>query len=114
MRYIVLLALAVTLSACGNRSTSPSVSSSSSNLPFATGPIYSACLDADRKAANRALCGCVQAVANRHLSTRQQRQAAGFFKNPQLAQDARQNGPRDFWNTYKKFSGNAGKVCRGA
>ncbi len=112
MRYIVLLALVVSLSACGNRS-GRSVTTNS-NLPFAKGPIYSACLDADRKAASRALCGCVQAVANRHLSSRDQKKAAGFFKNPQLAQDARQNGSRSFWNTYKKFSNNAAQVCRGA
>ncbi len=112
MRYFVLLALVVTLSACGKRSAAPTVVSSS--YPFATGPMFQACLKADRKAANRQLCGCVQAVANKHLSSRDQARAAKFFEEPQLAQDARQNGSRSFWATYKKFAGDAERVCRGA
>lgn len=82
---------------------------------YATGSIQSACLRADRRAATRQLCGCVQAVANRTLSSSDQRMAVGFFKDPHQAQVIRQSDQPSheiFWDRYKAFTRQAEQVCR--
>lgn len=102
MRRILTLGALVVLTACGGGRG-------------ATGDISNACLDADRKAASRALCSCVQQVANQTLSARDQARAASFFANPQLAQDTRQSDNRAseaFWQRYKAFSSRARQQCR--
>ncbi len=76
--------------------------------------ISSACLKADRKAATRQLCGCIQQAADMTLSKRDQRTAATFFKEPQKAQDTRQSDNRakeKFWKRYKEFADVAVAVC---
>lgn len=78
------------------------------------GPIERACKKMDRKAANARTCNCVQRVANTKLSRSDQRKAAKFFKDPHLAQVARQSDNRsteEFWLRYKSFGKTAGKVC---
>ena len=78
------------------------------------GPIDSACVRSDRAAANRALCGCVQQVANMTLSKSDQRRAATFFRDPHKAQEVRMsktNADNAFWARYKKFAATAEAYC---
>ncbi|RLJ60470.1 hypothetical protein BCF46_0671 [Litoreibacter meonggei] len=79
------------------------------------GPIERACLKADRKAASRPLCNCVQQVADLTLSSGDQRLAATFFSDPHRAQVIRQSdnsGHEKFWKRYKQFGANAESYCR--
>lgn len=81
---------------------------------FATGPIYSACLKADRKQASRAQCGCVQAVADQTLDPNDQRRGAGFFSAPQEAQDVRTSDraiDERFWLRWKAYGDKAAQIC---
>jgi hypothetical protein len=58
----------------------------------AAGPIERACLGSDRKAANRATCGCIQQVADTTLRGSDQRRAAKFFTDPDQAQETMNSG----------------------
>ena len=83
--------------------------------PMAYGPISNACMSSDRKARSRALCGCIQAVANQTLSGSEQRRAVRFYRDPQEAQDVRQSdrpGDERFWRSYKAYSERAERICR--
>ncbi|MCR8722998.1 hypothetical protein [Frigidibacter sp. ROC022] len=78
------------------------------------GVVERACLSSDRKGASRALCGCIQQVADLTLSRSDQRLAAKFFKDPQKAQDIRQSkssSHNDFWGKYKNFGDTAAAFC---
>ena len=78
------------------------------------GVIERACVKSDRKAANRAICGCIQDVADITLDANDQKLAARFFRNPQLAQDIRESDRgRDerFWERYKSFGQTAETYC---
>ncbi|MFA5580328.1 MAG: hypothetical protein WDA25_00065 [Paracoccaceae bacterium] len=78
------------------------------------GPIENACMRSDRAGANRALCGCIQQVADMTLSRGDQRTAARFFKDPQRAQDMRQSGSERhsaFWRKYTAFGSTAEQFC---
>ncbi|MEL6701264.1 MAG: arginine transporter, partial [Pseudomonadota bacterium] len=86
MRIIISLTILLALAACGG-GRSDGRSDTSARVAFASGPMYDACLAAGRKNASRALCGCIQAQANRDLSARDQARAATFFADPQRAQD---------------------------
>lgn len=80
------------------------------------GTIERACMAGGRKAASRALCGCIQDVADITLSWRDQRRAAKFFREPHKAQETRQSsdlGDKRFWKTYKNFGATAEAYCRG-
>ncbi|WP_147107446.1 hypothetical protein [Tateyamaria sp. syn59] len=103
------------LSACGGGSSYSSTRAVPGNaVLFATGPIYSACRSGGRSQASRARCGCVQAVANQSLRGDEQRRGAGFFSNPQLAQEVRQSDrPADerFWTRWKTYSDSAARQC---
>ncbi|KNG95649.1 hypothetical protein ATO11_00650 [Pseudaestuariivita atlantica] len=81
------------------------------------GLISRACLKADRKAASRSLCGCIQSVANKTLTRSDQKMAASFFKDPHKAQVIRQSdrvNHEKFWQKYKAFGKTAEAMCRGA
>ena len=83
--------------------------------PAAAAPIQAACLKSDRGAGKRALCSCVQKVADTTLSTRDQRLAASFFADPHRAQEIRQSSSRrhaEFWERYKIFGARAERYCR--
>lgn len=90
-------------------------------LPFmisvaAAGPIESACNRSDRKAANRALCGCIQQVADMTLRGSDQRRAASFFKDPDKAHKvwlSKSKADDDFWDRYKAFGAMAEASCGG-
>jgi hypothetical protein len=101
MRSLMILGALVTVTACGGGRVS--------------GTVGEACIDADRRKASPALCSCVQQVASRTLSNRDQSRAAAFFANPQEAQDTRQSDRRSdeaFWDRYKIFSEAAKRQCR--
>lgn len=84
--------------------------------PVATagGKIQRACIKSDRQAASRPLCRCIQKAANRALTSSDQRLAAKFFKDPQMAQDVRQADDarkEAFWKRYKAFGSTAKATC---
>jgi hypothetical protein len=78
------------------------------------GPIERACLKSDRKAANRAVCACIQQVADMTLRGSDQRKAAGFFRDPDRAQKVRMSksdNDNEFWSRYKTFGEQAEAYC---
>ncbi|MEP3635919.1 MAG: hypothetical protein ABJN14_01490 [Paracoccaceae bacterium] len=117
VRVLALGLVIVSLAACGS-GRSGGVTSARSPVYnpslFASGPISQACLRGGRDQASRARCGCVQAVANRHLSAADQRRGAAFFNDPQSAQDTRQSdnpSSERFWLRWKEFGASAGQLC---
>jgi hypothetical protein len=81
---------------------------------FATGPIYTACKAAGRKAATKARCGCIQAVADKELSKSQQRRGAGYFDNQHKLQQVRQSDSSTneaFWTAWKAYGKSAARQC---
>lgn len=79
----------------------------------AAGAIESACMRSDR-GGNRALCGCIQQVADMTLRGADQRRAAKFFKDPQQAQEVRmskRDADNEFWARYKSFGEAAEAYC---
>lgn len=111
IKIISALCVVGLLSACGG---SGRLDSPSSTRAFATGPIHSACLKADRRAASSPLCGCVQATANSELSRSEQSRVVAFFRTPHLAQVTRQSdraGDERFWLKYKDFVATAERRC---
>ena len=78
------------------------------------GPIERACLNSDRKAASRALCGCIQQVADMTLRGGDQRRAASFFRDPDQAQKikmSKRDNDDAFWDRYKAFGDQAEAYC---
>ena len=91
------------------------------SVPFASGiatagPIETACLRSGRDGASRALCGCIQNVADQTLRGGDQRRAAKFFRDPDLAHKTWvSQKPADdaFWDRYKEFGSMAEAYCGG-
>lgn len=80
------------------------------------GPIERACLASNRQAANRAVCACIQKVADQTLRGVDQRRAAKFFADPDQAQETRvskRNADNEFWGRYKAFGNAAEASCAG-
>lgn len=103
MRYFLLIGALASIAACGGGSRG------------ATGEISQACIEADRRAANPALCSCVQQVANQTLSSSDRTRAATFFADPQLAQDTRRSdrsSDERFWDRYRAFTDLASEICQ--
>ena len=93
----LLLACAVTLAAA----------------PVFAGSIEQACNNSPRNA-EPSTCSCIQKVADIKLSRGDQKQAAKFFADPQLAQDTRQSdnpSKERFWLRYKAFGVLASEHC---
>lgn len=112
MKQIILLCVALGIAGCGggDRSAGPTRAAQ----PMASGPLSSACLQSDRQARSPALCGCIQAVANRTLSGAEQRRAVRFYGDPHSAQVIRQSDrPRDrsFWRSYTDYALEAERIC---
>ena len=127
MKQVITVMVVTALAGCGGvnkfkrdgtRSTvrSPAVSATPvAALPFARGPINSACLASDRKARSNARCGCIQAVANETLNGSQQRLAVQFYSDPHMAQEIRQSdrsAHEAFWLDYKAYGAAAARTCR--
>ncbi len=86
-----------------------------SGSPVSATQIERACLSSDRPGISRALCGCIQDAANITLSSKDQRLAATFFKDPNRAQDVRKSDTRAddaFWERYQNFGKAAETHCR--
>ena len=80
------------------------------------GPIERACLRSDRDAANRTICSCIQQVADMTLRGGDQRRAARFFSDPDLAHEtwlSQRPADDDFWERYKNFGATAEAYCAG-
>ncbi len=80
------------------------------------GTIERACLNSDRRGADRAVCGCIQQVADMTLRDGDQRRAAKFFSDPDRAQEVRasdRDADNAFWDRYKNFSTTAEAYCAG-
>ena len=80
------------------------------------GPIERACLASNRQAANRAVCTCIQKVADQTLRGADQRRAAKFFTDPDRAQETRvskRDADNEFWRRYKAFGNAAEASCAG-
>ncbi|MEX0280543.1 MAG: hypothetical protein AB3N13_05050 [Arenibacterium sp.] len=111
-KIVVMSLICALLAACGGRSDRERATVARA----ANGPIAVACLQAGRKAANRQLCGCVQAVANETLSGGDQRRGAKFFADPALAHSVWRSDTRaddEFWERWKTFAASASKTCKG-
>jgi hypothetical protein len=89
-------------------------------LVFATaslasaGPIERACVRSDRQGATRALCDCIDGVGRKLLNNGDQRKAASFYKNPELAQEIRQSTKvhnEEFWKRYQAYVAAAEQMC---
>ena len=77
------------------------------------GAVEQACMRSDR-GPSRALCGCIQQVADVTLSRGDQRIAARFFSDPHRSQEVRQSSRRSdevFWQRYKRFGATAEAHC---
>lgn len=116
-RLILALCTLGLLAACGGGTRYSSYNARGNVMPvlFATGPISSACMSQNRKAATRARCGCVQAVADRSLSNSDQRRGAKYFNDPGKLQEIRQSsnaGNERFWLAWKAFGQQAETLCR--
>lgn len=80
----------------------------------APGAIGQACMAGGRDAASAQLCSCVQGVANRSLTSAEQRRAAQFFREPDRAQETRTSdrpGDEAFWRRYRAFADRAEALC---
>jgi hypothetical protein len=78
------------------------------------GTIQQACLKSHRGAGQRALCACIQDVADRTLSSRDQKLAARFLVDPDKAERARKSSRRSdeaFWGRYENFGEAAKFYC---
>lgn len=82
---------------------------------LAGGTIERGCLGSDRPAAGRALCACLQQVADATLSAAYQRRGAGFFADPHKSQIVKASDrPADaaFWAQWERFAETAVQHCQ--
>ena len=78
------------------------------------GAIKRACLKADRAAASRELCSCIERVARPMFSASQKRRIAKFFADPHLSQELRASDRRSderFWELYQAWGAAAEAQC---
>ena len=116
LRITIALIAILGLTACGGSRYSSGKSRGYNAPPvlYATGPIQQACRKANRKAASRARCGCIQAVADQSLSGAQQRRGAKMFSDPHQLQVIRQSdnsSNEKFWKAWKAFGQRAAEIC---
>lgn len=89
--------------------------SSAAGAAYAS-PVESACLNSGRSQANGALCRCIGSVAQQTLTRSEQRRAARFFRDPDLAQQVRMSrseADNAFWARYRAFGERAEQFCAG-
>jgi len=114
MRKFLILGACALVVGCGGRATTSDRYGGGTVTRIASGPISSACMASNRQARSQALCGCIQSVANRTLTGSEQRRAAGFYRDPQEAQDIRQSdnpSHERFWQRYKNYAQTAQGIC---
>lgn len=76
------------------------------------GPIRNACLRTDK--GTRAVCACIQQVADMTLRGADQRRAARFFSDPDKAHEtwlSERASDDAFWERYKAFGAQAEAYC---
>ncbi len=81
-----------------------------------SGPIERSCLQSGRDAANRAVCSCIQQVADQTLRGADQRKAAKLIGNPDAAHEvwlSKRASDDAFWDRYKNFGETAQAYCGG-
>ncbi len=81
----------------------------------ARGTIERACLGSDRPAASRALCGCLQTVADAMLTRGEQRRGAKLFSDPEQSQQVKMSDRRSdvlFWEKWESFAATAVRHCQ--
>ena len=77
--------------------------------------IRNACLKSERGRGKVQLCSCIQQVADRSLSQRDQKKAAVLFNDPERAQRIRTSDSKSdekFWDRYQVFGTAAEALCR--
>lgn len=82
--------------------------------PAEAGSIQRACLSADRSAASKGLCGCIEDVAGAMLSRSEQSRVIKIFRDPHASQVLRQSDRRSdekFWQKYKQFGQAVSTYC---
>lgn len=80
------------------------------------GPIERACYKSGSASASRAVCGCIQQVADTTLRGSDQRRAAKLMKDPDLAHEvwiSKRESDDEFWERYKAFGDTAAAYCGG-
>jgi hypothetical protein len=122
LRLGIFVCASLVLVACGGGNTietpPPDIAALAvpeGGVPFASGPISSACLSDRRAQSSRARCGCIQAVADATLSNSQQRRATAYFDDPGSLQEVRQSdnpGNERFWSAWSSFAETAEQLCR--
>jgi hypothetical protein len=115
-KILIVLSLTAFLASCsgGSNDRVRAISGQPLVTRTANGPISRACLTSNRKARNRALCGCIQAAADRTLSTSDQTLASTFYADPHRAQTVRQSDRASdevFWKKYRNYSETAQALC---
>lgn len=81
----------------------------------ATGVIENACLRSDRPGVERALCNCLQRVADATLSARDQNRGAAFFADPHKSQEVKASdraADQAFWENWETFAATAVTHCQ--
>ena len=104
MRILAIIFTIFVLASCGGGNRGGSVS----------GEVGAACMAADRDAATRQLCSCIQQAANQTLRGSDQARVVEFFANPEIAHEVRQSSSRAndaFWDRYKNFTATAEAMC---
>lgn len=90
-------------------------------LPFSAtlaeaGPIERACNRSASQSANRAVCACIQQVADMTLRGADQRRAAKLLNDPDAAHNvwlSKRASDDAFWERYKAFGEAAQTYCAG-
>ena len=116
-KILTILCLSALVSGCsgGSNSRVTATSGQPAVTRTASGPISRACLTSNRKDRSRALCGCIQAAADRTLSLSDQALASKFYSDPHRAQTIRQSDRASdeiFWKKYLNYSETAQALCQ--
>lgn len=80
------------------------------------GPMGKACLRSDHPEATRAMCNCIERVADQTLRVSDQRRAAKFFNDPDKAHEvwvSQSKSDDAFWERYLRFGTAAEEYCAG-
>ena len=84
-------------------------------MPVDARAIEDACTRSERAGSDTRVCTCIQRIADQLLTSRDQRLAARFFRDPHLAQETRMSdraNDKRFWALYTQFGALAEQSCR--
>ncbi len=83
--------------------------------PADAGWISDACLRANRDAASKEVCTCIDEVAQISLTRAERKKVSKFFRDPHKTQIIRASDRRSdkkFWERYQTFGARARQICR--